>query len=177
MDNIWRNSKNHWNCNCKYILHYLTLGFFVLDHILFVLYLDITSCLIFNTLRLRQNGRNFPDNIFKCISLNENVWILIKIVLKFVPKVWINNIPALVQIMAWHCPGNKPLSEPMIVSLPMHICVTRPQWVNKVRYNFRYQNSWSEGIQSNFSSWKLKLESYSDPFNVIMITFIFHDFT
>ena len=33
----------------------------------------------------------------------------------------INNIPALVQIMAWRCPGNKSLSEPMMVSLPMHI--------------------------------------------------------
>ena len=41
----------------------------------------------------------------------------------------INNIPALVQIMAWHRPGNKPLPEPMMVRLPTHICVTRPQWV------------------------------------------------
>ena len=32
--------------------------------------------------------------------------------------------------MAWRPPGDKPLSEPMIVRLPMHICVTRPQWVN-----------------------------------------------
>ena len=32
--------------------------------------------------------------------------------------------------MAWCRPGNKPLSEPMMISLPMHICVTRPQWVN-----------------------------------------------
>ena len=32
--------------------------------------------------------------------------------------------------MAWRCPGDKPLSEPMIVSLAMHICVTRPQRVN-----------------------------------------------
>ena len=32
--------------------------------------------------------------------------------------------------MAWHWPGDKPLSEPMMVRLPMHICVTRPRWVN-----------------------------------------------
>ena len=31
--------------------------------------------------------------------------------------------------MAWCHPGDKPLSEPMMVSLPMHICVTRPHWV------------------------------------------------
>ena len=38
-----------------------------------------------NTLRPRQNGRHFPDNIFKCIFLNESVWILLKFSLKFVP--------------------------------------------------------------------------------------------
>ena len=67
---------------------------------------------------------------FKCILLNENEWILPRISLKFVPKVRINNYPALVQIMAWHRPSDKPLSEPMMVSLLTHICVTQPQWVN-----------------------------------------------
>ena len=83
----------------------------------------------FNTLRPRQNGRHFAD-VFKCIFLDENVWIPIKISLKFVPKCSINNISSLVQIMAWCLPGNKPLSEPMMVSSLMHICVTRSQWVN-----------------------------------------------
>ena len=49
-----------------------------------------------NTLRPRQDGRRFPDDIFKCIFFNENAWISIKISLKFVPKGQINNIPALV---------------------------------------------------------------------------------
>ena len=31
--------------------------------------------------------------------------------------------------MAWRRPGDKLLSEPMMVSLLTHICVTRPQWV------------------------------------------------
>ena len=31
--------------------------------------------------------------------------------------------------MAWCCSGYKPLSEPMMVILLTHICVTRPQWV------------------------------------------------
>ena len=83
-----------------------------------------------HTLRPRQNGRHFADDIFKCIFLNENVWIWIKISLMFVHKGPINKIPALVQIMAWRRPGDKPLSEPMLISLPTHICVTRPQWVN-----------------------------------------------
>ena len=83
-----------------------------------------------NTLRPRQNGRHFPDHIFKWIFLNENVWISIKISLKFVPKGPINNILALVQIMAWRRPGDKPLIEPMMIVLQTHICVTRPQWFN-----------------------------------------------
>ena len=73
------------------------------------------------TLRPRQNGRHVPDDIFKCIFLNENIWISIKISLKFVPKGPINNITALVQIIAWHWPGNKPLSQPMMVRLLMHM--------------------------------------------------------
>ena len=84
----------------------------------------------FNSLRPRQNGRHFPDDIFKLVFLNENVWIFIKISLKFVSNVLTNNIPPLVQIMAWRWPGDKSLSEPMMVSLLTHICVTRPQWVN-----------------------------------------------
>ena len=75
------------------------------------------------------NGSHFAGDIFKCIFLNENVWIRIKISLKFVPKGPINNIPAMVQIMAWRRPGDKPFSEPMMVSSPTHICVTRPQWI------------------------------------------------
>ena len=79
---------------------------------------------IINTLRPRQNGRHLPDDIFKWIFLNENVWISIDIPLTFVPRGPVNNIPTLVQVMAWRRPGDKPLSE------PTHICVTRPQWVN-----------------------------------------------
>ena len=59
-----------------------------------------------NTLRPRQNCRHFADDILKCIFLNENVWIPIKFSLKCVPKGPINNNPALVQIMAWHQPGD-----------------------------------------------------------------------
>ena len=85
---------------------------------------------VVNSLRPRQNGCHFADDIFKCIFLNDNIWIQINISLKFVPKGPINNIPALVQIMAWRRPGDKPLSEPIMVSLTTHICITRPQWVN-----------------------------------------------
>ena len=75
----------------------------------------------FNTLRPGQNWYDFEDDIFKCIFLKDNVWIPIEISRKFVPKRPINNIQALVQIMAWRRPDDKPLSEPMIVSFPTHI--------------------------------------------------------
>ena len=89
----------------------------------------IMLAIAFNKLRPRQNCRRFADDTFKRIFLNENVRISIKISLKFVPKGPINNNPALVQIMAWRRSGDKPLSEPMMVSLLTHICVTRLQWV------------------------------------------------
>ena len=82
-----------------------------------------------NTLRPRQNARHFADDTFKHIFFNENFRISIKISLKFVPKGPINNIPTLVLIMAWRRSGDKPLSEPMMVSLMTQLCVTRPQWV------------------------------------------------
>ena len=93
----------------------------------------------FNTLRPRQSGRRFADDILKCIFLNENVSIVIKISLKFVPNGQINNIPSLVQIMAWRQPGDKPLSEAMLISLLTHICVTRPQWVKSIYSNIKFQ--------------------------------------
>ena len=58
--------------------------------------LTVMGIIYFNTLRPRQNGRHFPDDILKCIFLNENVWILIKISLKFIPKGPINIITTLV---------------------------------------------------------------------------------
>ena len=54
------------------------------------------------------------DDMFKWIFLNEKGRIPIEISLKFVPRSPIDNKPALVQIMAWRRPGDKPLSEPML---------------------------------------------------------------
>ena len=77
------------------------------------------NCHLINTLRSGPNGCHSPDDILKGIFL------------KFVPKVPIANTPALVQIMTWRQPGDKPLSEPM-----MHIGVTWSQWVNCYQLNF-----------------------------------------
>ena len=94
---------------------------------------SITKYDLLNTLRPRQNGRHFAEDTCIRIFVNENDRISIEFSLKFVPKGPINNIPALVQKMAWRRPGDKPLSEPVMVSLLTYICVTRPQWVNSAR--------------------------------------------
>ena len=89
---------------------------------------------LLNTFRPRQNGRHFPYDIFKRIFWNENVWILIKNSLTYVPKGPINNNPALLQIMAWRQTviwtyfglfsiawlGAKPLSEPILDYFQLH---------------------------------------------------------
>ena len=147
------NSKHHIYF-CIYSVLYIIkfVSFFTIPHrigdrlflcvlhaeimISFHIYKSNTSChqackqQHFDTLRPRQNGCHFSDDLFKCIFLNENDLIPIQISLKFVPLSPIDNIPALVRIMAWRRPGNKSLSEPVMVRLPTHLYITRPQWVN-----------------------------------------------
>ena len=60
-----------------------------------------------NTLRMRLNRRHFANVILKCIFLKENVLISTEISRNVIPMCPINNIPALVQIMAWRCAGDK----------------------------------------------------------------------
>ena len=140
-----------------------------------LIHLYILSPQCVNTLRLRQNGRHFPDDIFKCIFLNENEWISINISLKFVPKYQINNIPSLFQIMAWCRPGDKPLSEAMMVSL------LTPQWVNYFVQNHNLSSANNIGnvcvmvlykaffINNNNASWKLW-----NVYDILNIWFIKH---
>ena len=104
---------------------------------------------IINSLGPRRDRRHFPNDIFICVFLNENVWISIRISLKFVPRGPIDNIPALVQIMAWRRIGDKPLFEPMMVSLLTHICVTRPQWVKIIAHCRRDQALDYQSVMSN----------------------------
>ena len=63
---------------------------------------------IFNTLRSRQNGRHSADDPFWLILFCG--YVLMPISLNFVAKVSIEYNPALVQILAWCRPGDKPLS-------------------------------------------------------------------
>ena len=96
-----------------------------------------------NTSRPRQNGCHFPDDIFKCIFLDEDIRIPIKISLKFVPKGLIDSIPALVQILAWRRPGDKPVFEPMMVGLPTLICFIMRHWVNIISQLYFSVKEWT----------------------------------
>ena len=49
----------------------------------------------------------------------------------FIPHGPFDNNPLLAQMLACRQPGDKPLSEPMMVNLLTHLCVTLPQWVKK----------------------------------------------
>ena len=54
------------------------------------------KCSFLNSSLPGRNGRHFADDIFRCIFVNEQLYILIKISLKFVPKGPLDNNPALV---------------------------------------------------------------------------------
>ena len=112
----------------------------------------------------------FADNIFKCIFLNENVLISLKISLKFVPEVRINNIPALVQRMAWRWSGAKPLSEPMMVNFLKHICITLPQGVNPALSTLWLQMAWPGHQQPCYWPWSHGVFPVSAP-EGILVTF------
>ena len=54
------------------------------------------------------------DDILNYIFLDENDRILIQISQKHVPRSPIDSKAALVQVMAWHRTGDKPLSGPTV---------------------------------------------------------------
>ena len=115
----------------------------------------------FNTLMVRQNGRHFPDDSFKWIFLNENVSISIKLSLKFVPNDPINNIQALDKIMAWHRPGDKPLSEPTIFYIYASLGLNELNIIQTHQIISRPIFSWGfELLWSNTLSCKLQQEKW-----------------
>ena len=108
----------------------------------------------FNSLRPRWNRRHSADYIFICIFLNENISISINIPPQFIPKGPINNIPALVQIMAWRWPGDKPLSAPIMIILLTHIYVTRSQWFNHVSQGWLFNNRRWVNLSFEVMKWR-----------------------
>ena len=105
-ETLMKGFSNHWvRTKKKKYWIFITLTFFSDDShpiarpwamecplwghsLIYILHLSLSnynvSC--FNTLRQRQNGRHYPDDIFKWIFLNENIWIAMNISMKFDPN-------------------------------------------------------------------------------------------
>ena len=81
------------------------------------------------------------SNIFRCIFLNENIQILTKISQNFVPKGPINNIPALIQITAWHRPVDKPLMVSLQMSMHHSASMNYDSLVERLEYTKIWINS------------------------------------
>ena len=79
-----------------------------------VLRLKIHTSRVLTHLPLDKMAAVLADDIYKCIFLNENVRIPIQISLKLVPRIPTENKASLVQVIAWHRTGDKPLPEPMV---------------------------------------------------------------
>ena len=88
--------------------------------------------ILVNSSLSEQNGRHFPRGICKCIYMKDKLCILIWIPLKFIPTVPVDNIVALLQIMAWCRTGDKLLSETMLTRLTYALCGIRRRW-GKIR--------------------------------------------
>ena len=80
--------------------------------------------------RDKLDCRHFEDDILKGTFFNENVWISLRISLKF-------ELTILHHRFIGRQPGHKPLSEPTMTL----ICVTRPRWV-KTELN-QHNNGWT----------------------------------
>ena len=132
--NAWANNRDAGDMRCNrahYDVIVMIIRVFVtLKPKIPCMMLASTMSAIFNTLRSKQNGRHFAGDISLFMFLYENCCIWIKMSLKIVTKILFNNMPALLQIIAWH---QRRLAGLYLNqwwrSLPMHLCVTWPQWV------------------------------------------------
>ena len=140
----------------KNLSKHLAFSLWITRHEDYWLSTDFQWCLVAYA-TLTHWGRDEMNNISQ--TTFSNVFSSMKMFefrLKFHWKSPINNIPALVQIMAWCRSGDEPFSEPMMVSLQTHICITRPQWV--------IQSDWSNiTIPINTDFW-IKLNTKEHTF-------------
>ena len=108
-------------------------------------------------------GRHQMATIFQITFWNPFSWMKMWFRFKFHWSLFpINNIPALIQIMAWHRPDDKPSSESMMFGLATHICVTQPHWVkiNKVCWRiYGWLNWYIVDLVTTFLSGSLNQQS------------------
>ena len=128
-------------CGCKHTHVYATLT---------DIYPNTNRWCVSNTVRPRQNGHNIVDDIFTCLFERKCATCdkkftgycpLLRIRIQF----YIMSV--LVQIMAWHRTGDKPiiLTSDGWSSLLAHICVTLARWVaGLLQIHFSCQKTDSE---------------------------------
>ena len=84
-------------------------------------------------------GRDKMAAIFQMTVSNAPSWMnMFEFLFHWNLFLGVDYIPALDQTMAWHRPGDKPLTESMMVSLPTHRCVTRPKCVKPYTPRMRH---------------------------------------
>ena len=106
--------KSKWKCHFQYVfttfLHLRLLNMYMTtDPVIYTWWASL----------LTHWGWDKMDAISQTTFSSAFSWMKMfefRLKLTFVPKGPINDIPALVRIMAWRRPGDKPLSEPMLVS-------------------------------------------------------------
>ena len=103
-----------------------------------MLHIRYSSQTYFNTLRPRQNGCNFPDDIFKCMFLKENVSTTIKISLDIVPRGPITNTPTFSSV-SW-----------LLQNFPQSVTVLLPWSVQNIITIGRVQNKLHERSSDEF---------------------------
>ena len=85
---------------------------------------------------------------------NANVCISMKIPLKFVPKGPINDIPVLVQIMAWRRSSDRPSSEPLMVKLRAWYPAGIASWIAGTAVLGPCLTTATRRCRKNFSQWE-----------------------
>ena len=107
-----------------------------------------------NTLRLRQNGCYFTDDIFKWLFLNKDFHVMIEITLNFIPQGPIDNKWILFQIVVWCQSGNKPLIWTNVGIGYRGICAS-PSLIELRLIQGRSKVSWERPIDSPWQMWGL----------------------
>ena len=97
-------------------------------------------------LSLHKMAAVLAEDNFKCIFLNENDRIPIRIPLQFVPRITIDNRPVLVQVMAWCRIGDKPSIWTNADPIHWRICAALGgRWININTTTSRiFQLNWAD---------------------------------
>ena len=102
-----------------------------------------------NALRPRQDDCNFANNNLKWILLMKIYEFLLIFRWSLILRVQLTIFQHFGQVVAWHWPGNKPLSKCVLFSLLTHIRVTLAQWVNAKYSSCLY----AFNVLSSISEW------------------------